>query len=137
MTHRTAVALKQTVPMPRPGPPDSPSGDNARPPFKVRLLGRLLATLVGGLGRTLRIDVDDRAGVLEGPPEDPMIWAFWHNRIFAMPTVWRKHLPSRAGAVLTSASKDGAILAETLRCFGAGAVRGSSSRRGVAASGCR
>ena len=117
-----------------PRPPASPVGEDARPPFKARLIGRALAMLVGGLGRTLRIEIDDRCGALKNPPDAPMLWAFWHNRIFVVPTVWRKYLPERSGAVLTSASKDGAILAETLRCFGAASVRGSSSRRGAAAS---
>ena len=109
-------------------------GDQRRPPFKARFLGRLLATLIGGLGRSCRITVDDRCGMLETAPDGPVLWAFWHNRILIVPTVWRKYLPKRGGAVLTSASKDGAILAETLRCFGAASVRGSSSRRGAAAS---
>jgi lysophospholipid acyltransferase (LPLAT)-like uncharacterized protein len=118
-----------------PRPPVSPTGDNhARPPFKARLIGRLVATLVGGIGRTLRIEVDDRCGALDDPPDSPWLWTVWHNRMFVVPTVWRKFLPGRSGAVLTSASKDGAILAETLRCFGAGAVRGSSSRGGAKAS---
>ena len=118
-----------------PRPPVSPTGDNyARPPLKARLIGRLVAMLVGGIGRTLRFEVDDRCGALENDPDSPLLWTVWHNRMFVVPTVWRKFLPDRSGAVLTSASKDGAILAETLRCFGAGAVRGSSSRRGRAAS---
>ncbi len=109
-------------------------GDQRRPPFKARALGRLLAILIGGLGRACRISVDDRCGMLTNAPDEPLLWAFWHNRILIVPTVWRKFLPKRGGAVLTSASKDGAILAETLRCFGAASVRGSSSRRGAAAS---
>ena len=118
-----------------PRPPVSPTGDHHdRPPFKARLIGRLVAMLVGGLGRTLRFDIDDRCGALTDAPDAPLLWTFWHNRIFVVPTVWRKYLPARSGAVLTSASKDGAILAETLRCFGAAAVRGSSSRRGAKAS---
>jgi len=120
--------------MPRQNPLASSLGDQRRPPFKARFLGRLLAILIGGLGRSCRIVIDDRCGMLDSAPEEALIWAFWHNRILIVPTVWRKYLPGRSGAVLTSASKDGAFLAETLRCFGAASVRGSSSRRGAAAS---
>ncbi len=120
--------------MPRQNPLANSLGDQRRPPFKARALGRLLAILIGGLGRTCRITTDDRCGMLDSAPDEPLLWAFWHNRIMIVPTFWRKFLPERGGAVLTSASKDGAILAETLRCFGAASVRGSSSRRGAAAS---
>lgn len=120
--------------MPRQNPLVSSLGDQRRPRFKARLFGRLLASVIGGLGRCCRISIDDRCGMLDAPPDEPLLWAFWHNRILIVPTVWRKYLPKRSGAVLTSASKDGAILAETLRCFGAASVRGSSSRRGAAAS---
>jgi lysophospholipid acyltransferase (LPLAT)-like uncharacterized protein len=62
-----------------------------------------------------------------------MVWAFWHNRIFVIPTVYRKYLRSRKGAVLTSASKDGETIAAIIARFGCEAVRGSSSRRGASA----
>ena len=42
-------------------------------------------------------------------------------------------LEMRPGVVLSSASKDGAIVAAAMASFGLGSVRGSSSRRGAAA----
>jgi lysophospholipid acyltransferase (LPLAT)-like uncharacterized protein len=58
----------------------------------------------------------------------------WHNRILAMPALFVRRYPKRKGlVVLTSASRDGAYLAEFVRNFRMGAVRGSSSRRGAAA----
>ena len=63
------------------------------------------------------------------------IWAFWHNRILVLPAVYRRWFRPRGirGAVLTSPSKDGEILAAAIRAFGLHAVRGSSSKRPAAA----
>ena len=63
-------------------------------------------------------------------PDHPLIWLLWHNRIFAVPYVSGKFVPLRSGAVLTSASKDGEIIARVMKRFRIEAVRGSSSRRG-------
>lgn len=82
---------------------------------------------------TLRFRVDDRAGILKDPPSGSLIWAFWHNRVFSLPYVYRKFLPTRQGAVLTSPSGDGEIIAQVMRNFGVDAVRGSSNKRAAAA----
>jgi lysophospholipid acyltransferase (LPLAT)-like uncharacterized protein len=51
-----------------------------------------------------------------------------------MPAAWKKACGAhRRAVVLTSASHDGAAVARAVGVFGIGAVRGSSSRRGVAA----
>lgn len=97
--------------------------------LKSRVLGGLAATLIRALCVTLRIRVEDRSGLLAHPPDHSLIWVFWHNRILVMPVVYRRHAKSRTGAVLTSASRDGEVIAATMRCFGAASVRGSSSRR--------
>jgi lysophospholipid acyltransferase (LPLAT)-like uncharacterized protein len=97
------------------------------------VLGFAISTVVKTVGLTLRMRIDDPAGVVDSPPDHPLIWAFWHNRIFAMPVFYRRYLPGRRGAVLTSASRDGGVLAEALRRFGVDSVRGSSSRRGARA----
>ena len=102
-------------------------------PFKAVMIGWAAATLIRVVSLTLRWRMEDRAKISENPPEGQMIWVFWHNRIFVVPVAYRKYLKSRSGAVLTSASNDGAIIAATVKCFGADAVRGSTSRRGVAA----
>src|SRR5271166_3013767 len=93
--------------------------------------GSFLVNLLCG---TLRYKVIDEAGFLDGPFPGPVIILIWHNRILAMPALFRRYYPKRKGLlVLTSASRDGAYLSEFVRCFGMGAVRGSSSRRGAAA----
>lgn len=62
-----------------------------------------------------------------------MIWTFWHNRMLGAVLGWRHFTPKHYAVVLTSPSKDGAIVAEVVGHFGIGNVRGSSSRRGGAA----
>jgi hypothetical protein len=62
-----------------------------------------------------------------------MIWTFWHNRMVVVPLLYAWYTPHRKGTVLTSASGDGAIIAEVMRCFGLATARGSSSRRGATA----
>lgn len=97
-------------------------------------IGRLASGLIRMIGRTLDITVEDRARVTDPDFKQPMIWAFWHNRMFVVPLLWRGHAAHRNGAVLTSASRDGAIVAGVMKGFGlTKAVRGSTSRRGAAA----
>ena len=83
---------------------------------------------------TVRCRLIDEAKYLENPDPRPFIALFWHNRILAVLVAFARYYPKRNGIlVLTSASRDGAFLAEAARHFNVGAVRGSSSRRGVAA----
>lgn len=99
-----------------------------------RLAARAIHAVVSVLGASWRLRVQDESGITDaGDPLPSVIWIFWHNRVLAAPIVWKKCCPHRGGAVLTSPSDDGAILAEAMRLFGATAVRGSSSKRGGAA----
>jgi len=109
--------------------PEKPSIPQSLP-FKARVSGWLVAMVIRLIDSTLKIRVDDQCGILSERPEEALIWTLWHNRIFVAPWIYRRLLSDRKGAVLTSASKDGAILAEIMRNFGVSAVRGSSSRRG-------
>jgi len=63
----------------------------------------------------------------------PVIFVLWHNQIGVSPYLWRKMFPKRKCVVLTSASKDGALLASAVSVFRVGSVHGSSSRRAAAA----
>ena len=83
--------------------------------------------------RTLRYTVEDRADVLRRPISEAGIGAVWHNRLLILPLVLRRFLPERRGAALISASRDGAWIASLVKKVGFDAVRGSSSRQGVAA----
>ena len=57
------------------------------------------------------------------------VYAFWHGRQAIFPYTHR----GEGSAVMVSRSKDGEIIAEVMRLAGLRAVRGSSSRGGVAA----
>ena len=102
---------------------------------KAEILGFMVGWFLRCWAKTLRYEVEDRCGVtVSANAMGPVIFALWHNRIFTLPPIWwRTGGNSRKSVVLTSASKDGAMLARAMAVFGIGAVRGSSSRRAVAA----
>ena len=103
-----------------------------RTSWKARASGRILGWLIRLLGMTLRCEVrGDLAGLKSR--DTPIIHVLWHNQILVAPYLWRKIFPRRRCVVLTSASKDGVVLASAVKVFRVGAVHGSSSRRGVAA----
>jgi lysophospholipid acyltransferase (LPLAT)-like uncharacterized protein len=71
--------------------------------------------------------------LLANTPQRSCIFAFWHNRIFLLPYLFRKYWHTRRRdrvAVMVSASKDGEQLTRVLSKFNLICVRGSSSRRG-------
>lgn len=102
---------------------------------KAEILGTFAGWLMRIWSKTLKFGIDDRCGVSAAEnPLQPVIYILWHNRIFVMPPIWWRLCGNfRRAVVLTSASKDGAALAKAMAVFGLGAVRGSSSRRAVAA----
>ena len=57
---------------------------------------------------------------------ETVILAFWHDQLLLMVEGYR----GPGARILISASKDGELIARTMRHFGQGAVRGSSSRGG-------
>jgi lysophospholipid acyltransferase (LPLAT)-like uncharacterized protein len=83
--------------------------------------------------RTLRYEVDDRAGIVGTPVTENYIGALWHNRLLIFPFVLRRFFPNRHGAALISASRDGDLFADVVQRFGYDVVRGSSSRLGASA----
>lgn len=109
-------------------------GQEIRESRKATVLGTLAGWLMRAWCATLRMEVVDRAGVGGDGCPGPVVLAVWHNRIFVGPAAWRRVSRHRKGmVVLTSASHDGAMLARAVGVFGVGSVRGSSSRRAVAA----
>ena len=100
-----------------------------------RLLARIIYTAIHAIDLTLRWRVHDPHGVLGKIAGRPVIFCAWHNRlVLALPTWNRVALPGTPGrkiAAIASASRDGSLVAEILRLFGAQPVRGSSSRRGL------
>lgn len=115
-----------------------PARQNRRHQIRGDERSRRLGSFIGGLMRvwaaTWRVEVRDEAGVCQsGVCAEPVIFALWHDCIFTVPPVWSRHVGGhRHAVVLTSASKDGAVLEAAMGRFGIGAVRGSSSRRAVA-----
>jgi lysophospholipid acyltransferase (LPLAT)-like uncharacterized protein len=107
---------------------------------KLKIEGRLVRWLVAFgfrllhlLGRTLRYEIDDRAGIVGRPVTANYIGALWHNRLLIFPLVLRRFFPQRHGAALISASRDGDLLTDGIQRFGYEVVRGSSSRLGASA----
>lgn len=98
---------------------------------KAIIFGKMGSWLIRLIGCTLQVDFRDAVG-LENI-KTPVIFSLWHNRIFITPYIWQRQFPDRRAVVLTSASRDGATLEKALSAFGMRAVRGSSSRRGLAA----
>jgi lysophospholipid acyltransferase (LPLAT)-like uncharacterized protein len=99
----------------------------------VAIFASVGSWIVRAIVATLRFRIDDRAGVLGKTGEPRLVWLFWHNRFFVVPHLLNRYLSGRPGAALTSASKDGEMLAAFLQRFGIHPIRGSSSRRGATA----
>jgi lysophospholipid acyltransferase (LPLAT)-like uncharacterized protein len=106
----------------------------------LKIEGRLVRWLVAFgfrllhlLGRTLRYEIDDRAGIVGRPVTANYIGALWHNRLLIFPLILRRFFPQRHGAALISASRDGDLLTDGIQRFGYEVVRGSSSRLGASA----
>jgi len=76
--------------------------------------------------------VDQSEGVLTSPHDTPLLYAFWHNRLFSVPYAYQQWLSHRPGSVLTSPSYDGDVLSATVRSFHGGTIRGSSNKRATA-----
>lgn len=93
----------------------------------ISLIGSLLVRLYL---LTLRVRIVDRANLAGRDAETPLLWAFWHNRMLFVPLIYRRICGRGKAVVLTSASRDGEMLAAFMRRFGFDAARGSSSRRG-------
>jgi lysophospholipid acyltransferase (LPLAT)-like uncharacterized protein len=101
-------------------------------PWHGRLLARLIYLLIRLVALTLRARWDVAPGF--DALQTPAIFAGWHNRlalgVILLERMQRRRAQPRPMAAIVSASRDGAIVARILECFGVHPVRGSSSRRG-------
>ncbi len=92
-------------------------------------LGHILWLFITMVCLTLRKRVSGDARLLCTKQH---IVAIWHNRIFTPCYFYRYVLHGQVEmSMLTSASKDGAMLATVARNYGMSAVRGSGHRRGA------
>lgn len=98
--------------------------------FRNFLVGFIGAPLLRLLWRTLRVSVDDRGKLLCRAFGQPVIYAFWHNRMLLLPPFHKSNLSGRRCICLISASSDGEMIARVVERFGIKSARGSSSRRG-------
>jgi len=92
-----------------------------RYPWWLPAAAWLGAGLIRLWGRTWRF-----VEVREAPIEEPVIYAFWHARLFALSFRHR----SRGAAVLISRHADGELIARTVEHLGYLTARGSSTRGG-------
>ena len=99
--------------------------------WKARWLIAFGFHLLKALERTLRYQIDDRAGIVGKPVRENYIGALWHNRLLIFPLVLRRFFPNRHGAALISASRDGDLLSDAIHRFDYDVVRGSSSKLGA------
>lgn len=97
---------------------------------KAQLIAAVGAGIARALFATLRFRFIDHARILTAPPQQPLLWAFWHNRLFVSAYMFERYFPARPGAALASQSKDGEIIAAFINRFGLRPIRGSSSRGG-------
>lgn len=113
----------------------SKKGSEIRSNRKSALLGTLAGWTMKLLAATLRMEVRDFCGIGgSASTMPPVIYALWHNRFFCVPPAWNRICyGQRKTVALTSASHDGDTVARAMAVFGLGSVRGSSSRRSVAA----
>jgi lysophospholipid acyltransferase (LPLAT)-like uncharacterized protein len=102
--------------------------------MKDYLLLGLVPPVGAGLIRLVRRSM--RIETVDPPPWEELnrekggvIYAFWHNRLFLMPCIYR----GRKSAVLISRHRDGEIISRTMGHFGFTSVRGSSTRGGASA----
>ena len=101
--------------------------------MREQILASIGSSILRLLFLTLRLRLDDPAGISRNAFQTPAILCFWHNRILGITFAFHRRYPKRERGgmtVLTSPSKDGEILARFVGAFGMGSVRGSSSRRG-------
>lgn len=96
----------------------------------LNLLPPLAAGLIRLLYRLVRVETlgEEFPRALWQQREN-VILAFWHDQLLLMAAAYR----GPGAKILISASRDGELIARTMRFFGQGAVRGSSTRGGRAA----
>lgn len=108
----------------------SQGANEVRSPRKQRLLGRAAGWFIKILAQTWVYDIATAKATFG---RRQVIYALWHDGIIGTPPIWRYLDRDQDATVLTSASKDGAVLAEAMAVFGLNSARGSSSRRGAQA----
>jgi lysophospholipid acyltransferase (LPLAT)-like uncharacterized protein len=98
----------------------------------VFLLGRTLDLAL----KTMRWTIEGEANLAPFVADNPVVAAFWHQRLALMPALWRRvhgANSAREGAVLVSRNRDGRLIGDILAHFHVSVVHGSSAKPGKAA----
>lgn len=111
----------------------SSSNLEKRSKWWTRIAGHVVWFFITMVCATLRKRVIMRGAAADYVGKKQCIIALWHNRTFTPCYVYRYCIKNEVPmSMLTSASKDGALLETVVKNYGMRAVRGSSHRRGVA-----
>jgi lysophospholipid acyltransferase (LPLAT)-like uncharacterized protein len=95
----------------------------------VQLAGFWIAVGLRLLYRTLRIRVEDPAGVVaRWRRGERVVWATWHDGIILLPLMKTRVERRLRPRVMLSWHRDGEIAAQAVRRFGVRVIRGSSTR---------
>ncbi|MCB1055789.1 MAG: lysophospholipid acyltransferase family protein [Acidobacteria bacterium] len=102
--------------------------------FKTTWAATAIRWVIQILGATWRVRVVAGEEIFERirTAGEPVVFSFWHNRVlFCAYSLYRRFLRHRFPiAILVSHSGDGELGAHLARAWGAGVVRGSTSRGG-------
>ncbi len=100
---------------------------------KQEAKGWLISILMRLLGWTLRMQLIDEDGYFDPARKTRRIAGAWHNRILVLPLFFDRYRnrPHQRLTVMTSGSRDGRLLAATVKHFAMEVVHGSSSRGGA------
>jgi lysophospholipid acyltransferase (LPLAT)-like uncharacterized protein len=104
-----------------------------RRPFAQSLLAVLLGRYLALALRTTRWRLDGAENLAPHLTGEPVIAAFWHERLPLMLALWRaarrEGMRARTNA-LVSRHSDGRLVGDLMRRFGVGIVHGSTARDG-------
>lgn len=92
--------------------------------FKLILLPPIIWLLIYLIGKTTKFTVIGEENYKK--TKCPVIFAFWHNRIFLSVYYYRYILNKKNICVLLSPSRDGELLAKVINKLGFASARGSS-----------
>jgi lysophospholipid acyltransferase (LPLAT)-like uncharacterized protein len=92
--------------------------------FKLKISPFIIWLLIYLIGRTIKFTVIGEENYKN--IKSPVLFTFWHNRIFLSVYYYRYVLNKRNICVLASPSRDGEILARVIDRLGFSSVRGSS-----------
>mgnify|MGYP006083465295 CR=1 FL=1 len=101
--------------------------------FRNRAVQSILGALAGFYLWLVRVTSswtreNDAATAKAWSGAEPVIVAFWHNRLLLMPYCWRSKAPFH---MLISSHADGRLIAKTIKWHGISTVTGSSSKGGT------